>query len=431
MNYNNLGEDSLAIILLCSNLALDNKVDNVKPFTAIEYSKFARIVLNSTIKRPGNLFKLSKEEMISTLLMSDTEAERVVRLLAKSGQLSFQLNELNNIGINIITRADNKYPKVLKEKLKEKCPPVLYCCGDINILKNELIGVVGSRNIDIDGADFTKKISKKIVTEEYALVSGGAKGTDSIAQEGVLENGGKVVAFIADSMLTRIKKKEVREAITSKKLLIISAINPKAGFTVYSAMDRNKYIYCISKCTVVISSDYNKGGTWAGAMENLKNNWVPLIVRSDNNIPKGNTELIKKGGIEIKATNLTKPFISFIKNTQEAESGYYDGDLLSLVNNKIEVEKKLVVDRKAKMNENDKVCEKEEVKYEDIKEKSYDAYELLIDKIIEVLENPLTLDEFKSLLNINKKQASEWLNRAIDEGKIKKVSKPIRYIAIS
>jgi len=424
MDYNDLSKDSLAIILLCSNLALDYKVDNIKPFTAIEYSKFAKIILNSPIKRPGNLFQLSKDEIKSNLLISDMEAERVLKLLEKSGQLSFQLNELSNIGIDVVTRADSRYPKILKEKLKEKCPPVLYCCGDLSILQDNLIGVVGSRNIDVDGLEFTKKIACKIVSEGFSLVSGGAKGVDSIAQDGVLDNGGRVVSFIADSLITRIKKKEIRQAIVNKKLLIISATNPKSGFTVYSAMDRNKYIYCLSKSTIVISSDYNKGGTWAGATENLKNKWVTLIVRNDEMVPKGNIELIKKGGIEIASNNFDIPFIDLIENKNKFEEYYYEGDLLSLVNINVNNET-----NNTENKESNQICEKENIKYkrnQDIT--NFDVYYLIIDKIREALINGLSLDEFRELFNVNKKQATEWLNRAIEDEKIKKLSNPVRYI---
>ena len=103
------------------------------------------------------------------------------------------------------------------------------------------------------------------------------------------------MAFIADSMIQRIKKKEIREKIISGDLLILSAVNPKSRFTIYSAMERNKYIYALSRYAIVISSDLNKGGTWTGATENIKNQWVPLFVRKEDNIPEGNKELLKIG----------------------------------------------------------------------------------------------------------------------------------------
>lgn len=425
MNNEEYSNDSLAIMLLCSNLAINFKVDTVKPFTTVEWSKFARIVFNSSIRRPGNLFNLSKEEIQKELLISEKASERILQLLLKAGQLSFELNELGNIGIKIITRADKLYPSILKERLKEKCPPVLYYCGDINILNNKLIGVVGSRNIDSDGINFTKRIGEKIVRENYSLVSGGAKGADSVSQDEVLKNNGKVVAFIADSMISKIKKKEIREAITKGNLLLMSAINPKSGFKVYSAMDRNKYIYGLSKLTVVVSSDYNKGGTWAGANENLKNSWVPLLVRNENNVPKGNLELIRLGGKAFNNNSFEILFEDLVKEVNNVNQEYYEEDLFSLVNNTDNKKNVFSYDNNLTNKTNtDKVYEKNE---DNKSIKTYDAYNLILRDIQEVLVNALSLEEFSNTLNINKKQATDWLNRAIKDGVVKKLSKPVRY----
>lgn len=68
-------------------------------------------------------------------------------------------------------------------------------------------------------------------------------------------------------------------------------------FRTFAAMERNKYIYALSDFVVVVSSDYNKGGTWAGAVENLKNNWVPMFVRKEDDVPEGNIQLLKNKGV--------------------------------------------------------------------------------------------------------------------------------------
>lgn len=429
MNNGNLNKDSLAIMLLCSNLALNYKIDKVKPFTALEWSKFAKMLLNSSIKRPANLFNLSREDLKEQLFINDNDCDRIIVLLSKAGQLGFEINNLNNLGINIMTRADKEFPKVLKEKLRDKCPPVIYYCGDISIVDKKLVGVVGSRDIDIYGLEFTKKIAHKIVNEGYSLVSGGARGVDSVSQEEVLLNGGKVAAFIADSMISKIKKKEIREAIMSNNLLLMSAINPKNGFTVYSAMDRNKYIYCLSDITVVVSSDCNKGGTWAGATENLKNDWVPTLIRYDENIPKGNHELIKLGGIKLEDSNFEMPFNEYKMKNSSADKAYYEYDLLSLANNK-----------KVVSTKNDSTIEKQnetiEVDGKSISNKEYasvdeyDVYLLIVDKIKESLKTGMSLDEFKDKFHVNKKQASDWLNRAVEDGLVKKMNKPVKYRTI-
>lgn len=48
---------------------------------------------------------------------------------------------------------------------------------------------------------------------------------------------------------------------------------------------------------VVVSSDVDKGGTWTGATENLKNGWTPLFVRDGKDIPAGNKKLLEMEGV--------------------------------------------------------------------------------------------------------------------------------------
>ena len=45
---------------------------------------------------------------------------------------------------------------------------------------------------------------------------------------------------------------------------------------------------------IVVASAAGEGGTWAGATENLSNDWVPLWVRAGDGVPAGNTELLRR-----------------------------------------------------------------------------------------------------------------------------------------
>ena len=78
---------------------------------------------------------------------------------------------------------------------------------------------------------------------------------------------------------------------------MMSVAKPDAGFNVGVAMMRNRYIYAQAAGTVIVRSDLNKGGTWTGANENLKNNWCTTLCW-DHPYP-GNQALIKNGAIPI------------------------------------------------------------------------------------------------------------------------------------
>jgi predicted Rossmann fold nucleotide-binding protein DprA/Smf involved in DNA uptake len=71
-----------------------------------------------------------------------------------------------------------------------------------------------------------------------------------------------------------------------------------AGFNVDNAMQRNKLIYALADAALVISSDYQKGGMWTGAAEQLTTlRLVPVFVRSQGEIDKGLQELQNMGAL--------------------------------------------------------------------------------------------------------------------------------------
>ncbi len=62
-------------------------------------------------------------------------------------------------------------------------------------------------------------------------------------------------------------------------------------------MGRNRLIYCLADYAIVVASDAETGGTWAGATETIKNGWVPVFVLEHKNMPDGNKLLLQKNTI--------------------------------------------------------------------------------------------------------------------------------------
>lgn len=201
------------------------------------------------------------------------------------------------MGIEVITRADPGYPKKLKKQLGNQCPPLFYHAGDLSLLDRRSIGYVGARTIAQEDLDFTVQAVRKTVGLGYGVVSGGAKGIDTVAGTEALLRGGVSVEYLADSMLRKLKNRDVIKNIQQGRRLLLSVSKPDAGFNVGIAMMRNRYIYAQSVGTVVVRSDLDKGGTWTGANENLKNNWCATLCW-DHPYP-GNRALIKNGAIPI------------------------------------------------------------------------------------------------------------------------------------
>ncbi len=87
------------------------------------------------------------------------------------------------------------------------------------------------------------------------------------------------------------------DALKRGDLCLVTPYSPNAGFTVGGAMGRNRLIYCLADFAIVVASDVETGGTWAGAAETLKNGWIPVFALEHDRMPDGNKMLIQKGAL--------------------------------------------------------------------------------------------------------------------------------------
>ena len=290
-----MNERSTAIAVLCSHLCVG---EGVTPLEPKEYSSFATLLRSKKID-PEDILRFGKQDFVQQLDMTEIQADRFLRLLDRSASLSFEISKYESMGITILTRADAAYPKKLKEKLGNACPPLFYAAGDPTIAAQSAIGFVGSRSIGESDILFTQSAVRNVLNNGHIIVSGGAKGCDSIAEETALDAGGAAIAYLSDSMMRKLRNAKTLQAVQQGKLLLLSVVKPDAGFNTGVDMMLNRYIYAQSEATVVVKSDFNKGGTWNGATANLKNQWALTLCRNHLSYP-GNKALIEKGAIPVE-----------------------------------------------------------------------------------------------------------------------------------
>ena len=324
-------ENALVILMLCSQLGLSSDGDaSVTPLTLKEWNALAHRIHDSDLEDPRRLLGLSAAEMVGRLGLAQSEAERIAGLLARGGTTALELERLAASGIWCVTLADESYPPRVRQALKRQAPAVMFGAGDLAILQGPAIAVVGSRNLDEQGEEFARRVGLASTRIGAALVSGGARGTDRIAMQAALDAGGCAVGILADSLARTIRQQDVREFVAGGRLLLLTPYRPDSGFTVGGAMGRNKIIYAAADYAVVVASDYQKGGTWAGAEEALKANRRPVFVRLGASAGSGNDKLISKGALPITEDALD-PFVDIAAWMKErAGSRPEQAELLSM-----------------------------------------------------------------------------------------------------
>ena len=234
--------------------------------------------------------------------MIDSDDEEIKSLLKRSASISFMIEEMSQKGISIVCFTDENFPHRLIEKLGDFCPPLLYTAGCAELNTGKYVGYVGSRKVNDADFEWTRGRVDDNLKNGYGVVTGGAAGIDTIALKRCLQMGGNAILYLPDNIGSKIKDADIRKAVLEKNLLIYSHVSPLAAKTrnsfVASAMERNKFIYAQSNATVVVRSDLNKGGTWAGATESLKHGWSYVYVWDNKGYP-GNLELINHGAVPL------------------------------------------------------------------------------------------------------------------------------------
>jgi len=297
-----LSLDGKAIVLLCSTLALTRDA-MARPLAPKEWDSLAASIHESELRTPSALFGLEANDIANSLAVSLETARRLETLLVRGGELAIELDRLSARGIWILTRADEAYPPLFRSRLKATAPPVLFGAGNLPALIDRSVAVVGSRDADEVSIDFATAVGRSCARNGFAVVSGAARGVDTAAMLAAVDAGGGAIGVVADALERVVRRQDLRAHLADGELTLIAAQHPRAGFTVGSAMSRNRLIYCLAEAAVVVASG-QKGGTRAGAFENLRAGWVPLFVRDDSDAPPGNRELLDAGGLAITRVEL-------------------------------------------------------------------------------------------------------------------------------
>lgn len=418
-----LSDDTKVILLLCATLG-NGSPD--KPLTISEYSLLVHWLIKKKM-RPGDL--LAKANIAEASMESSLDRYRLESLLNRGVQLAIAVEEWQRNGIWIISRSDADYPVRYKRHLKDKAPPLLFGVGDRALLCGGGLGVVGSRNVDEEGAAFTRHVAELCANQTIPVVSGGARGVDQISMQTAVEAGGTTIGILAENLLKRSVERYTRHAIAAGRMLLISPYHPNAHFSVRTAMERNKLIYALSDFCLVVSAEYKKGGTWSGAAEELRREHPKdIFVRTGGHVPHGNIQLLNLGAIpwpESVANGSLRQQLSDIINRKVSKVSDTSNNLSLL-----DYQPTPSTANVKKSEPDDEPLHKEvsngEASGEAVK-KSELIYRAVLPIILNELDSSVTSKALPKILNVNKPQLDAWLKKAVEEGLVEKFNRPTRY----
>jgi len=424
-----LTPNTQAIVLLTAPLVTGGSESSRDLLTLGEYNRLAQM-LRQKQRQPSDLLAPDAHALIEVCAASFTQG-RLESLLGRGFQLSQAVERWNARGIWVLSRADARYPRRLKVKMREDAPPLLYGVGDVALLERGGLAVVGSRQVDEGLVAFTDNVARLSAEAQRNIVSGGARGIDKAAMHGALMAGGTAAGVMADSLERAALARDNREPLMQGRLVLISPYDPAAGFNVGHAMQRNKLIYALADAALVVASDFEKGGTWTGAIEQLNRlRFVPVFVRNGSNAGKGNEALLKRGG---------KPWPNPQSGTELGLALDAAAELVAEGPNEDTLPLTLWEPQAVYSSTSSASAVNSEVQKSNLPPTGTMAspkVELLttVESILRrELAEPRTVDEVATLLDVTKPQAKAWLARLVKESVIVTIdgSKPPQFRAVT
>ncbi|MCD8194706.1 MAG: DNA-processing protein DprA [Coprobacillus sp.] len=202
-----------------------------------------------------------RDILIYLSLKNDGDWDKIYEDIQNRANLDFSDSDdiLSKLDSNVVTILDKEYPRQFANIFKP--PFVLYYKGDISLLSNPdyCLSVIGSRSNTTYGKEMTELLVPAL-SEKLVIVSGMARGIDSIAERAAINAGGKSAAILGSGINYCYPKsnKDLYDELCLHHLVISeypNEVEPKPS----NFIDRNRLIAAASMKTLVIEAKYKSG----------------------------------------------------------------------------------------------------------------------------------------------------------------------------
>jgi DNA processing protein len=153
--------------------------------------------LLSVFRTPEKVFQAGFDDLLAVDGIGTTRAKNI-KEFSSWNIVEEQMKVMEKTGIACVCSCDQSYPEMLREV--EDAPVVLYVKGDMQPQDRFSIAMVGSRKVTHYGASVAETISEKLALMGFTIVSGMARGIDSIAHQAALKAGGRTIAVLGSGL---------------------------------------------------------------------------------------------------------------------------------------------------------------------------------------------------------------------------------------
>ena len=255
--------------------------------------------LVSKFTKANEIFSLSEQELCSVDGI-DQKSAKAIRAFKKFEIGEKLVEKTISSGMKIYSLWDKEYPQLLK---KIYDPPVfLFSIGKPLKVKEDAVAIVGTRTSTQYGKRVAKKLATEISSKNVVIVSGLARGIDTVAHTAAVQNQQRTIAVLGSGLdvIYPSENRKLAESIMEKGTIISEfpiGTKPEAS----NFPKRNRIISGLSHATIVVEAG-NKSGAILTALNAVDQNREIFAVpgRIDDKQSLGCIRLIRNGAVPVQ-----------------------------------------------------------------------------------------------------------------------------------
>ena len=230
-----------------------------------------------------------------------------------------EMERLDKAGIKVYTFQDDDYPARLREIFDY--PPIIYLKGELSLQDEWCIAVVGTRRATVYGKQVTQEIVENLARNKITVVSGLARGIDTIAHRAALEAEGRTVAICAcglDSVYPPENAALARSIVENGALISEYPLGAKPRADNFPR--RNRIMSGMSLGVLVIEADEISGAVITAHMALEQNREVFAVPGSIlSPMSRGTNTLIQEGAKLVRNCTDILEELNLTANIQQLE----------------------------------------------------------------------------------------------------------------
>ncbi len=253
-------------------------------------------------KSTEDIFDASIKQLLSVDGV-DIKTAKSIKAYSDFDYGTLQIHKANQEGVEVIDFWDERYPENLK-KIYDP-PAFIFLKGTLSKQDKYAISIVGTRLPSSYGKLVAEKVAKELAQKGLVIVSGLARGIDTISHCGALQSGGRTIAVLGSGLdhIYPGENKNLAEKIIEQGVLISEfpmGTKPDA----VNFPRRNRIISGLALGTVVVEAGL-KSGALLTANYALEQNRDIFAVPGNINSPKsiGTNQIIKDGAKLVTSAN--------------------------------------------------------------------------------------------------------------------------------